>query len=66
MKRPPATLRKSNSAELARLARYSESDKARARETARVHGGPRFAALLNAKPVKAKKVRTRGGGPVSA
>jgi hypothetical protein len=58
--------RKASAAELKRAATYTEADKQRAREAARVHGGPRFAALLDAEPVKAKKVRTRGGGPVSA
>jgi hypothetical protein len=46
--------------ELDRLSEYSESDKQRARLAAELDGGPRFAALLDAEPVKLKKGRRRG------
>jgi hypothetical protein len=54
---PRRTLRNSSAAELDRLAKYSESDKQRAREAARIDGGPRLRAMLGAKP-KAQRAAT--------
>jgi hypothetical protein len=58
-------LRKASSAELKRAATYTEEDKERVREAARVHGSALFAALLDAEPVKPGPGRTRGQSRIS-
>jgi hypothetical protein len=45
---PRRTLRKASPRELDALSRYSESDKQRAREAAKLDGGPRLRAMLDA------------------
>jgi hypothetical protein len=54
MSDPRRALRKASPAELDRLSKYSESDKQRAREAARIDRSPRLRAMLDTEPVKPK------------